>query len=193
MPVAEAFTQLPTFMTDRLRIRPLEEADAEAIFTFKGDPNVTERYGQEPHQSLDETRQWIENRLVGYQKHDSMFWVFTFKDDSTAIGSCCFWNFDHDSHSAELGYELHPAQWHKGMMTEALRPVMDYGFDEMELHRIEACPMSDNTPSRDLLLKLGFKYEGNHRQRHLFRGRFLDLLYYSILREEWESTQMNSA
>lgn len=184
----EAFTQLPTFATSRLRIHPLDQSDAEALFRLKGDPNVTERYGQEPHRSLDETRQWVENRLVGYRKRDSMFWVFTFRDDPTAIGSCCFWNFDHESHSAELGYELHPAHWHKGIMTEALPPVLDYGFDEIGLHRIEACPLTDNTPSRNLLLKLGFKYEGDLRQRHLFRGHFIDLLYYSVLREEWRPT-----
>jgi ribosomal-protein-alanine N-acetyltransferase len=67
-------------------------------------------------------------------------------------------------------------------------PVIGYGFRELELHRIEACPLASNTASRNLLLKLSFSYEGNLRQRDLFRGRFEDQAYYGLLKGEWPAS-----
>jgi ribosomal-protein-alanine N-acetyltransferase len=187
MPVTSdtALKHIPTFVTNRLRIRPMKLSDTKAIFAFKGDPNVTKHYGQAP-KSLGETKKWVQSRLDGYKRRESMFWVFTIKPSSKAIGSCCFWNFSEDFSCAELGYELHPAYWGQGIMTEVLPPVLTYGFNQLRLHRIEACPFSNNEPSKNMLLKLGFRYEGNLRQRHRFRGRYLDQLYYAVLRDEWK-------
>ena len=70
-------------------------------------------------------------------------------------------------------------------MTEAISTILTYGFTELGLHRIEAIPLGGNTASKSLLLKLGFKYEGNLRQRHFFREHFEDQLYFGLLREEW--------
>jgi len=177
------FARPPSFATKRLRIRPMKLTDAEALFEFKSDGEVTRHYGQEP-KSMGELRTWVRGRVAGRKRHDSIFWVFTPKGDDTAIGSCCFWNFDPSFNSAEIGYELHPAHWGKGIMTEALPPILAYGFAGLGLHRIEACPLADNEPSKRLLLKLGFNYEGNLRQRVLFRGRHLDQLYYGLLKED---------
>jgi [ribosomal protein S5]-alanine N-acetyltransferase len=163
-------------------------SDAEAIHAIKGDDGVTKRYGQEPHRSLDETRRWVKDRVAESQR-DSIFWVFVPKEDSRAIGSCCFWNFDRGFKCAELGYELRPDHWGRGIMSEALPPVLTYGFDKLRLHRIEACPFADNEASRNLLLRLGFKYEGSLRERHRFRGRYLDLTYYGLLKDEWDRPQ----
>jgi [ribosomal protein S5]-alanine N-acetyltransferase len=110
----EAFKELPTFATDRLRVSPLREADAQAIFTIRSDPRVTEPYGAEPHKSLSETMRWVEDRLADYQRRDSMTWVLSPREENKAIGSCCYWHFDVESKIAEVGYELHPglAQGH---------------------------------------------------------------------------------
>ena len=166
----------------------MKMSDSTAIFALKSDGGVTERYGQEPHRSIVETRKWIRERLVGKGNVDSLFWVFVPKTESRAIGSCCFWNFDQEFGSAELGYEMHPSFWGKGIMSEALPPVISYGFGELGFHRIEACPIDDNAPSKGVLTKLGFKYEGTLRQKVFFRGRFLDLAYYGLLNNEWKPT-----
>lgn len=186
MKLDKDFAHPPSFTTKRLRIRPMKLTDVKALFEFKSDQAVTESYGQEP-KSISEVRAWVRDRIPSPKRHDSIFWVFTPKTSDSAIGSCCFWNFDPSFHSAELGYELHPAHWGKGMMTEALRPVLDYGFGGLGLYRIEACPLAGNESSKNLLAKLGFKYEGNLRQRVFFRGRHIDQLYYGLLREEWSS------
>ena len=107
------------------------------------------------------------------------------KGEERAIGSCCYWHFDWKSKCAAVGYEMHRCYWGKGIMTEALAPVLVYGFDGIRLNRVEACPLAENAASCGLLLKLGFKHEGNLRQRVFFRGRFVDQYYYSLLKSEW--------
>ena len=186
MTLDEAFSKVPTFTTSRLVLRPLELVDAEAIFEIKGDPRVTERYAAEPHANVDQTRRWVEDRLAGYIRRDSIFWVCALRGEERAIGSCCYWHFDERSRCSELGYELNRACWPRGITSEALVPVLRYGFDGMGLHRIEACPFSENAPSSRLLQSLGFKLEGTLRQRLQFRGRFVDQLYYSLLEGEFD-------
>ena len=157
-------------------------ADVSDIFEIRSDPLVREKYGREPVPSLAQVRRWIGAREAGRRKRDNIFWVFVAK--GKAVGSCCFWNFDAESRCAELGYELNRAYWHKGIASEALPPVIVFGFDGIGLNRIEACPLVENGASNGLLKKLGFIHEGTLRRRILFRGRYIDQAYYSLLRDD---------
>jgi [ribosomal protein S5]-alanine N-acetyltransferase len=86
----------------------------------------------------------------------------------------------------KIGYDLSSAHWGRGFMSEGVPPILGYGFSKLGLHRIKACPF-DNVASNRLLLRLGFKYEGNLRQRYSFRDRYADQLWYGLLEEEWEN------
>jgi len=184
MTLEEAFERQATLATERLVLRPFREEDASALFAIRSDPLVTERYGQEPYRSVDDSARWIRNVLEDFSKREAIAWALTLENDDVAIGECCLWNFGQGPRCAEIGYELHPAHWRQGLMAEALSAVIDYGFDEVELHRIEAAPLASNTASQGLLRRLGFSHEGTLRQRILFRGRFEDQLYYGMLRDE---------
>jgi len=74
-------------------------------------------------------------------------------------------------------------------MVEAVSAVLIWGFNELKLHRVEANPLAKNIPSRSLLLKLGFTYEGNLRERIYFRGHFEDQLYFGLLKEIWQKSK----
>jgi len=180
----EGFAKLQTFTTQRLKVRPMALADAEDYFEIKSDPMVTEQYGAEPETSIDRTRRWVEDRIANREKREGMFWVYELKDGAKVVGGCCYWHIDEGSRCAELGYELNRTYWHQGLTSEALLPVISFGFDGFGLNRIEACPLAENGPSNRLLQRLGFKYEGTFRERVLFRGRFIDQVYYSLLRED---------
>jgi ribosomal-protein-alanine N-acetyltransferase len=182
-----AFSPFPILTTDRLRLRQMLMSDAESLYEIKSDAKVTGRYGQEPHDSIEETREWICRSLAHYERREAISWAITIKDEDAAIGMGCFWNLDPGSQRAEIGYELHPSYWRRGIMAEALSAILTYGFLDLGLHRIEACPLADNQPSRDLLLKLGFSYEGTLRQRLSFQDRFEDQMFFGLLKEEWVS------
>jgi ribosomal-protein-alanine N-acetyltransferase len=183
MTLDEAFSELATLKTPRLTIRPAVLSDAEAIFSFKSIEESTIGFGQEPHRALQQTKAWIERNLEDYRQRGSMLWVLAYGD--RVVGSCCYWNFGPGSKCAEIGYELHPDHWGAGIMREALEALIDYGFQDMELHRIEADPLATNERSCNLLLRLGFSREGVLRERVSFRGRFIDQAYFGLLRDDW--------
>jgi ribosomal-protein-alanine N-acetyltransferase len=189
MSIDAAFTHFPLLTTERLRLRQIVPADAEAFFAVKSDPQVMEFYGDEPHQSLEETRTLIQQLQELYTKREALFWAIALKDDDQLIGTCAFISFGPGGHYAEIGYELNRAYWRRGMMAEALRALLTYGFSELALNRIEAVVDPKNKPSQDLLRKLGFSFEGNLRQRFFFRDQFLDAYHFGLLKDEWSASK----
>lgn len=187
MSIDAAFSHFPALTTNRLRLRQLQPADAEALFAIRSDQQVREAYGQEPYQSVEEARVMIRRLQDLYDRREALYWGITFQETDTLIGSCTFWNFSPDLYCAELGYELHRAYHRQGIMAEALPVILTYGFTELGFHRIEANPYASNTASTSLLRKLGFTYEGNLRQRAFFRDHFEDQLYFGLLADEWHS------
>ncbi len=180
-----AFTQFPTLTTRRLMLRQMQPTDADAFFAIKSDPKITTPYGQEPHQSIADTQAWMQRHQGYYERCEALLWSMTLKGVDTVIGSCLFWNFDSDFHTAEIGYELNRAFWQQGIMTEAVACALSYGFRNLGLHRIEAVILAENMASKRLLRKLGFMYEGELRQRSYFREMYHDQLYFGILSDEW--------
>ncbi len=185
MTIDAAFTRFPSLDTNRLLLRQIKPQDAEALFATLSDREVMEFYGHEPHLSLDDTRALIQQIQVRYERREAMRWGIALKGEETVIGSCSFHNFGPGFHHAEAGYELHRSYWRKGIMYEAMSAILTYGFSELDLHRVEAIIDIANEQSKGLLLKLGFTYEGNLRQRYVFRDRFEDEHYFGLLKDEW--------
>lgn len=185
MTIDAAFTNFPTLTTKRLRLRQIRPDDAEAFFPIFADEEAMKYYGHEPHKSIEDTRALIKQIQEGYEQRRALRWGITLKDDDTIIGSCSFHHFHSNYLVVETGYDLNPSFWGKGIMTEAESAVLTYGFTELGLHRIEAIIDIENAASKGLLLKLGFTYEGNLRQRYYFRGRFEDEHYFGLLKDEW--------
>ena len=144
------------------------------------------RYYGETCKTLAEAQAYITQRRDDYARRDAIRWGITRNDDDKIIGSCGFHHFDEEYHRAETGYILDRAYSGQGIMGKALSAILTYGFSEMDLHRIEAIIDTANERSKNVLLKLGFQYEGNLRQRYLFRGGFEDEHYFGLLRDEWQ-------
>ena len=88
---------------------------------------------------------------------------------------------------ANLGYGLHPDHWGKGLVVEAVRPLIPDAFKYLEVGRIEISAAAPNLASRRVAEKLGFTYEGTLRQRMVVREKRYDAVYYGLLRGEWRS------
>ena len=185
MTIDAAFTHFPSLTTNRLLLRQIQPQDVEALFATFSDEEAMQFYGHEPHRSLDDTRALIEQIQARYARQEAIRWGITLKGEDRVIGSCGFYHFDAGFHRAETGYELHRVFWGQGMMTEAMSAILTFGFTELGLHRIEAIIDIANERSKGLLLKLGFTYEGNLRQRYFFRDRFEDEHYFGLLKDEW--------
>lgn len=188
MNIDAAFTHFPSLTTNRLFLRHILPADAENLYQTFSDEEAMQFYGHEPHRSVDETREWIEHIQARYSRREIIRWGIARKGEDRVIGTCGFHHFDQDFHRAETGYNLHRTFWGQGIMTEAMSAILTYGFTEVGLHRVEAIIDMANERSKALLLKLGFRYEGNLRQRFFFRDQFEDEHYFGLLKHEWHGS-----
>ncbi len=185
MTIDAAFTHFPSLTTSRLLLRHILPDDAEALFAILSDEEAMEFYGNEPHHSLDDTQELIRQIQARYARREALRWGITLQGEDRMIGSCGLFHFDAGFDRAETGYELNRAFWGKGIMTEAMFAILTFGFRELGLHRVEAIIDISNERSKGLLLKLGFTYEGNLRQRYPFRDHFEDEHYFGLLKDEW--------
>jgi len=185
MTIDEAFATFPALATQRLRLRKYEPSDATDLYAMLSDEETMRYYSNETFQSRAEVEAYIILRRDDFAQRREIRWGIARHDDNRIVGSCGLHHFDEEFNRAETGYILNRAFWGQGFMAEALSAMLTYGFTEMGLHRIEAVIDSANERSKNVLLKLGFQYEGNLRQRFLFRGGFEDEHYFGLLRDEW--------
>ena len=185
MTIEAAFANFPSLSTNRLLLRNIVPEDTAALFAIRSDEETMKYFGQEIYESLHDINNVIKLMQERYVRKEAIRWCITLRGVDRLIGTCTLFHFDEGFHCAETGYELNRALWGKGLMTEAMSAVLTFGFSEMGLHRIEAVIDIENVRSKNLLLKLGFTYEGNLRQRFLFRGQFLDEHYFGLLKDEW--------
>ena len=133
----------------------------------------------------DEALHFIDKINQSINNNESVYWVITLKGSDKLIGDIAFYNIDKINHRAEIGYALLPNYHRQGIMNEAMRLVLSYGFDQMNLHSVEALTNPLNEKSFNLLVKNGFIKEGFIKENYLFRDRFLDTNIYSLLKRNY--------
>jgi len=178
------FSHLPVLETDRLILRPLQMRDAQDLYAYAQDPQVARHVLWDAHESIWESRQFLRGAIRQYRKGQPGSFAITLKDSGRMIGTIGFMWINLDYRSGEVGYSLSRAYWNQGIMTEALRAVLAFGFDTLQLNRIEAQHETDNPASGRVMLHAGMQYEGTLRQRLKNKGRYVDVALYAILRAD---------
>lgn len=172
----------PILETDRLILREIEKADAPAIFACFSNEDVVRFYGQEQLETIGQAEGFVEFFSKNYQEKRGIRWGIELKGAKGLIGTIGFNAWSPKHKRAEIGYELHPNQWKKGYISEALERVISYGFEELELNRIGAVVFLKNEASSNLLLKAGFQKEGILRDYMIQNGNSYDTYVYSLLK-----------
>nr|WP_322743632.1 GNAT family N-acetyltransferase [Romeria gracilis] len=131
-------------------LREMGPADAEAIFRIFADDQVTQYTDMDSATQLSQVEWLIQRRTELFRQKKRIRWGIARKQDNVIIGSCGYTQWHQQSRRAEIGYELARAYWHQGIMTEAAKAVIDFGFQAMELNRIEAMVMLENQASMKL-------------------------------------------
>ena len=164
----------PTLETERLILRPLAADDLEFVFRHFSDPQVG-RYllDDEPVTTRTQAQAILDFYLPPDDKPYNR-WVLTRRSDGEPLGTCGFHKWRKPHHCAEIGYDLTPAGWGQGYMTEALRAVLQHGFGPMDLNRVEALIHPGNQASLRLAERLGFRREGLLRQCICQAGVYYD-------------------
>ncbi|HVT10828.1 MAG TPA: GNAT family N-acetyltransferase [Fimbriimonadaceae bacterium] len=180
--------RFPELETERLRLRQPTRADADAVFRIFSDPEVLRYYNVDFMTRRDEAIAIIESRRRRYEMGYGIRWGIYLRQTGEYVGSCGFEVLHKPWRYAEIGYELGRAYWHQGYMTEALREMIRFGFERMELHRVEAQVEPPNEASKAVLRRLGFREEGIARERGHWHGSFHDLAQFGLLRGEFDPT-----
>lgn len=113
--------------------------------------------------------------------------AITLMDNGQLIGNCGVRRKAENDWEADIGYELAPDYWGKGYATEAALAIINFGFQELKLHRISSQCIVENTASARVLEKVGLRLEGRLRENEYFKDRWWDTLQYGLLESEWKA------
>ena len=175
-----SFNPFPELQTKRLVLRKLTLEDAPELFFLRSDQRVIQHLARKPAESVAVVKEFIQLIQANLEKGESILWAIALNTKpGELIGTICFWNLQPENFRAEIGYVLHPDHWRKGLMKEAMIAVIDYGFQKMKLHSIEARLFAGNDASAFLLEKLSFTRDAYFKEDTFFDGDFLDTLVYS--------------
>ncbi len=175
------FEQHPVLEKERLLLRPRSMADKDDIFEYASDPEVTQYMIWPTHRSIADTIAFLESSPKGFANRDSIGLAIELKKSGKMIGDCGFHHIQPQHHRVEIGYVLNRKFWGHGYMTEAVRELIRFAFDEMGMHRLSATCDLENERSAAVMERCGMKLEGILRDYELRRGRFVTVKTYAIL------------
>jgi ribosomal-protein-alanine N-acetyltransferase len=175
------FSPFPAIVTERLVLREVTLNDVNEILFLRSDANVLTYLDKAPEESVEETISFLGRIKKDMENNDGILWGIAFKESDIIIGTICYWRIEKAHYRAEIGYVLHPAHQGKGIMDEAIKAVLQYGFITMKLHSVEANVNPANAASIKLLERNGFVREAYFRENYYYDGKFLDSVIYSLL------------
>jgi ribosomal-protein-alanine N-acetyltransferase len=182
---SELFKNLPAIETSRLRMRKLSMRDANDVFEYASVREVAEHVSWEFHRNISDSINFLRIITQQYEDCHPSPWGIVLKENSKLIGTIGFHIWSPPNFFAEVGYALSKDYWNKGIMTEALNAIMEFGFTRMNLNRIEAMCKLNNSASEKVMQKCGMKFEGILTQKLYAKEEFHDLKLYAILKSEF--------
>ncbi len=183
----QAERKMPVLETGRLVLRPFNLSDSSDLQRLAGDFAVADTTAAIPHPYPDGAAEaWINTHKDEFINNKMLALAVTLKEDGGLAGCVSILDIDKASNSGELGYWIGKDFWGQGYCTEASSALIKYGFEEMNLNRIQAKHLARNPASGKVMQKLGMKQEGYLRQAFVKWGRYEDDVLYAILREDWQ-------
>ncbi|SFD85283.1 ribosomal-protein-alanine N-acetyltransferase [Chitinophaga sp. CF118] len=179
--------EVPTLTTQNLVLRPIIEKDIAALFALFSCEPVMKFMDVERFTNVSEAAQMVTFFRDKLESGEGIRWAICLKASDELIGTCGYHHISKTNYKAEIGYDLLPDWWGKGIMTHSIHRLLKYGFEQMQLNRIEAIVDPVNTLSYKLLDRLGFQREGLHRQSFFEKGRFIDVYIYSMLQGDYKN------
>lgn len=175
----------PVLNTDRLTIDGLRPADAEALFAYRGDPDVS-RYQEWAPGSVEDAERFIRSvEATAFEAPGTWSQLAIRERGSGRLLGDLGVHFLEDGRQVEIGYTLAPESQGAGLATEAVTRLLDYLFRTMDKHRVTASVDPSNEPSIRLLTRVGMRQEAHFRESLWFKGEWADDLVYAVLKAEW--------
>jgi len=182
--------RLPTLRGDGLLLRWLTADDVPALYAIFSDADVV-RFMSIQHLTSDAARLALLDEIhKGFRGGTLYQWGVQL--DQSIVGTCTLADINRKHRRAELGFALARAFWGRGLMLQALPTVIQFAFERLDLHRIEADTDPRNIASMRVLERLGFQREGLLRERYVQLGEIQDAVVFGLLRRDWDSPVPNA-
>lgn len=177
-----------TIYTDRLILRRFTKEDNESMrVNWASDESIQKLYSEPTYSNAQEADGFLSKVIANYSNEDYYRWAIAPKDDSeNCIGQIAYFLINEKNHWGEIEYCIGRAYQGKGLMTEAVRAILEFGFKQIGLHKVQVCHKEGNIPSQRVIEKAGFIYEGTLRDYFFMEDHYVSRLYYSMLNEEYE-------
>lgn len=187
--IYKIFSNIPVLETDRLILRKIKLDDIDDMYEYASDAGVTKYLTWYPHDSKAYTFEYVSYLQGRYKVGDFFDWAVTLKSNGKMIGTCGFTRFDFFNDFAEIGYALNPKYHGRGIATEAVARVIEFGFKNLGLNRLECRYMVENIASRRVMEKNGMIFEGVRRQSVLVKGIYRDVGVCAILKSDYNCNE----
>ena len=157
----------PRIETKRLILREITGEETGAIFRNFSDPEVAKGFFEQPLTDMDQAKEFITAFRNEFRDGEGLTWAVALKQSDRCVGTCGYGDLEIGARG-EIGFDLAQDQWGKGLMGEALVPIIEYGFSDLGLDKIEAHSCSSNKRAIHLLEKVGFQLERISEDNHYY-------------------------
>lgn len=185
MVIDKIYSDFPILETKRLKLRKITLDDVEDMYSYCSNEEVPKYASWNAHNSLEETKETIERVINQWENKKLVHWGIEYKENRKLIGTIEFVTLDTQHKVAEIGYAVSQEYWGKGIATEAANEVIKFGFNNINLVRIQARCYLENIGSARVMEKAKMSFEGVIRKGLYVKGKHQDLKMYSILSDEY--------
>lgn len=176
----------PTLHTERLRLRPFDDGDADDLYALQSNAHVLRYWDSPPWTDRSRAARFLAGCRQMADEGTGARVAIESASDGSFIGWCTFNDWNPDFRSASLGYCLNEAAWGHGYATEAARVLLQWAFETLDLNRVQSETDTRNVASARVLEKLGFVREGTLREDCIVNGDVSDSWVYGLLRRDWQ-------
>ena len=175
-----------TINTERLLLRPFLYTDDDDMLAYWiSDQKIQSLYSEPTYTTKEEVRALLEKYISSYEKADYYRWAIIEKESNICIGQIAIFLVNNVNHFCEIEYALGSKFHRKGFATEAVKAILKFSFNEVNFHKVQVCHKEGNIASQGVIKKCNFTYEGTLRDFFYVDGKYIDRLYYSLLKEEY--------
>jgi len=178
-------SKIPELNTKRLLLRKINLKDARDIFEYAQVKDATSHVPWDPHKSIQDSRAFIKFATEQFTAGSSIIWGIEVKKEKKLIGTIDLRGWRTTNNCGEIGYVISNKYWNMGFITEALKAVIKFGFEKLQLNRIESHCEEENIGSWHVMEKAGMKYEGTLREKIFMKEKYRSMKMYSILKKEY--------
>ena len=171
--------------TDRLILRQFNYSDADSMMrNWVSDDEVQWMYGEPSYKTKEEVRKLLDGYIGGYRSGYYYRWAIIEKESGECIGQIAYFLVDTHNHFGEIEYCIGRKFQGRGYATEATKAVKEFGFDQINFHKVQICVRPSNISSRRVIEKTGVHYDGTLRDYFFRDGAYEDRMYFSVLKSE---------